>query len=116
MGQLTLQLPDTLQYQLEGLAQREGVQLSQYIFYILTRQVGTTYVVQVVPSEAIAQQEIDYQNLLQRWRKDTINIPGTVEEILAKREIVEPEPELQPEIIAKLHQLIAHKSQVLKER
>jgi len=66
--------------------------------------------------KAIAQQKIDYQNLLQKWHKDTINTPGTVKELLAKREIVEPEPELQPEIIAKLHQLMAHKSQILKER
>lgn len=35
MAQLTLEIPDTLHHQLEGLAQREGVQLTQYILYIL---------------------------------------------------------------------------------
>jgi hypothetical protein len=103
MAQLTLELPDTLHHQLEGLARREGVQLTQYILYILTRQVGSLYAVQVISEEAVAQQEVDYLTLRQQWGKAS---PTQVEEVLAKREIVEPEPELKPEVIEKLRQRI----------
>ncbi len=57
MAQLTLELPDTLHHQLVGLAEREGIQLTQYILYILTRQVASVYTVQVMPAEAVVQQE-----------------------------------------------------------
>lgn len=67
MAQLTLEIPDTLHHQLEGLAQREGVQLRQYILYMLTHQVASAYTVQVMPAEAIAQQEAAYLALRQQW-------------------------------------------------
>ena len=103
MAQLTLELPDTLHHQLEGLAQREGVQLTQYILYILTQQVGSEYTVQVMPESSVAQQEAGYLALRQQWRKGS---PAQVEEVLSKREVVEPEPELKPEVIEKLRQRI----------
>ena len=103
MAQLTLELPDTLHHQLEGLAQREGVQLTQYVLYILTQQVASVYTVQVIPEEAIRQQEAAYLALRQQWGKVS---PIQVEEVLAKREVIEPEPELKPEVIVKLRQRI----------
>jgi len=106
MAQLMLELPDTLHRQLAGLAKREGVQLTQYILYILTRQIGSGYTVQVISEESVAQQEADYLALRQQWGKAS---PARVEEILAKREVVEPEPELKPEVIEKLRQRIEEK-------
>lgn len=106
MAQLTLELPDTLHHQLEGLAQREGVQLTQYILYLLTRQVGSVYTIQVMSEAAVAQQEADYLALRQQWGQAS---PAQVEEILAKREVVEPEPELKPEVIEKLRQRLEEK-------
>ena|SRR5688500_17536368 len=103
MAQLTLELPDTLHHQLEGLAQHEGVQLTHYILYILTRQVDSVYTVQVIPEDVVAQQEVDYLALRQQWGKAS---PKQVEEVLAKREVIEPEPELRPEVIEKLRQRI----------
>lgn len=106
MGVLTLELPDTLQHQLEGLARREGVQLAQYILYLLTRQITSPYSVQVVSPENIAQQQMAYTTLLQQWQQSE---SSRIDEILAKREVVEPEPELRPEIIAKLQKKITDK-------
>lgn|SRR5690606_4146616 len=106
MAQLTLELPDTLHHQLESLAQREGVQLTQYILYILTRQAGAGYTVQVLSEETVRQQEADYLALRQQWRKAS---SAQVEEVLAKREPVEPEPELKPELIEKVRQRIEEK-------
>ncbi|NOZ06964.1 MAG: toxin-antitoxin system HicB family antitoxin [Chloroflexi bacterium] len=104
MGQLTLQLPKTLHNQLEVLAQSEGLQLDQYVFYILTRQVMPAYIAQVVPKEVVSQQETDYAELLQKWEKAS---PAKVKEVLAKREVVEAEPELRSETVAKLQARIA---------
>lgn len=106
MAQLLIELPDTLHYQLEGLARREGVQLNQYVLYILTRQVSSTYMVQVIPEEAVAQQEADYVALRQQWGKVS---PGQVEEVLARREPIEPEPELKSEVVEKLQRRINEK-------
>lgn len=106
MAQLTLELPDTLHHQLEGLAQREGVQLTQYILYILTRQVGSVYTVQVMSEASVAEQEADYLALRQQWGKAS---PHQVEEVLAKRNVVKPEPELKPDVVEKLRQRIEAK-------
>jgi hypothetical protein len=60
MSQLTLELPQTLHHQLETLAQSEGVSLSQYILFALTRQTTLSYHVQSVPEKDIAQQRSDF--------------------------------------------------------
>jgi hypothetical protein len=59
--------------------------------------------VQIIPEEIAAQQEAAYLALRQQWGKAS---PAQVEELLAKREAVEPEPELRPEVIKKLRQRI----------
>jgi len=106
MVQLMFELPDTLHDQLEGLAEREGVQLPQYILYILTHQVRPVYTVQIMSEEAVAEQEAAYLALRQEWGKASLT---QVEEILAKREVVEPEPELTPELIERVRQRIKEK-------
>ena len=54
------------------------------------RKLGRGITVQIMSGEAIAEQEAAYLALRQEWGK----VSSTqVEEILAKREVVEPEPE-----------------------
>jgi HicB family len=103
MSRLTLRLPETLHHQLTGLADREGVSLNQYIVYALTRQTTSAYTV-VPATESPATQMQDFQALLQQLRS------GSDEEInavLADREVVEPEPELMPEVLARVRSVIA---------
>jgi hypothetical protein len=64
MGRFTLRLPQTLHYELENLAQLEGVSLNQYIVYALTRQISPAYTVQVLPETAVAEQKANYHHLL----------------------------------------------------
>jgi HicB family len=107
MSRLTLRLPETLHHQLTGLADREGVSLNQYIVYALTRQTTSAYTV-VPATESPAAQMQDFQSLLQQLRS------GSDEEIngaLADREVVEPEPELTPEVLARVRSVIAARKQ-----
>jgi hypothetical protein len=55
----------------------------------------------MVDSPEARQQEAAYLALRQQWGKAS---PAQVEEVLAKREMVEPESELRPEAIEKLRQ------------
>lgn len=104
MGQLTLTLPETLHRQLESSAKHEGVQLDQYILYILSRQTNLIYSIQVMTDEDITQQETNYAAFRQRW--DTASAEE-IKSFLADREVIEPEPDLPSEIILKLKQRIA---------
>ena len=104
MNQLTLELPKTLHQQLKILAKDEGVQLQQYILYVLTQQVTSTYAVHVVSTKAIAQQEEAYKALRHRWAEAPIS---DIDEILAKREVVQPEVDLDPEVVKRLQEQIA---------
>jgi hypothetical protein len=65
---------------------------------------GRRFSVQVLPPEAVAQQRRDFEAFMQSLGSAT---DAQVEEFLAQREVVEPEPELQPEIVTKLRQKIA---------
>lgn len=105
MSRLTLRLPETLHQHLIKLAETEGVSLNQYIVYALTRQAVSTEFIQVTSEKEIIEQEQSFQTLLQGL--------GTASEIqiksvLAEREIVQPEPELTPEIITSLQQKITN--------
>ncbi len=103
MSRLTLRLPETLHHQLTGLADREGVSLNQYIVYALTRQTTSAYTI-VPATESPTAQMQDFQSLLEQLRS------GSDEEIsavLADREVVEPEPELTPEVLARVRSVIA---------
>ncbi len=106
MGQLTLSMPKTLYHELEGLADNEGVALNEYILYILSRQVAEAYTVKVATKEELELQEIGFKSLMEKWGKAS---SAEVEEIIKKREVVEPEPELSPDVVKKLKNKIADK-------
>jgi len=103
MSRLTLRLPETLHQQLINLAQSEGVSLNQYIVYALTRQVALAYTVDTTPVEEVNQQQQAFQTLL----KDLGQASSTeIKSALDNREVVQPEEELSPEIIAHFQQRI----------
>ena len=106
MSELTLQLPDTLVHRLETLAQTEGVSLDRYIVYTLTRQASLADTIQVSSPEEIAQQKANYSARLQKIRKVS---DAQIDEILASRDPVEPEPDLRPEVVEKVRKLIANR-------
>jgi len=99
MSRLTLRLPETLHQQLAHLADREGVSLNQYIVYALTRQATSSDQVQVKSEAEVLQQQEAFQQLKQRLRQSS---RVEVEAILAQRERVEPEADLQPDVVARL--------------
>ena len=103
MSRLTLRLPETLHQQLARLADSEGVSLNQYIVYALTRQVTFAYVVQATPLEEVDQQHQAFQAFLQELGQVSA---VEIKSVLEKREVVEPEQELSPEIIARLQHRI----------
>jgi len=109
MSRLTLRLPDTLHQQLIHLAESEGVSLNQYIVYALTRQSSINYTVQPIPKQETNQQQSDFNDLLQKLGKGSAN---EIEIALAEREIVEPEKELTPEIIAQFQKQLQNKEKI----
>lgn len=99
MSRLTLRLPETLHQQLTNLAEGEGISLNQYIVYALTRQVSSAYTVEAISKEDLAKQQENFDNLLaQLGTADEKEI----ENVLAQREITNPEPELTPDVIDRL--------------
>ncbi|TAF04343.1 MAG: toxin-antitoxin system HicB family antitoxin [Nostocales cyanobacterium] len=109
MSRLTLRLPETLHQQLIKLAETEGVSLNQYIAYALTRQAVSTNFIQATPEKEIIEQEQSFKTLLQGLVKASEN---QMKLILAEREVVQPEAELSPEIIASLQQRISNTTRV----
>lgn len=103
MSRLTVQLPETLHQQLTHLAEGEGVSLNQYIVYALTRQVTMAYRVQDLPIKEVNQQQQDFQALVKKLGQASST---EVKSILDRREMVEPEAELSPDIIARFQQRI----------
>lgn len=101
MSRLTLRLPETLHQQLIHLAESEGVSLNQYIVYALTRQVALAYTVQATPSEDVQQQQQAFQSLLNELGQASAT---EVKSVLDQREVVQPEAELNPEIVARFQQ------------
>ena len=77
MSRLTLRLPDSLHQQLEQMAETEQISLNQYIVYALTRQLTM-------------QTSFD-----------------EIQQALAAREMVVPEPGLTPEVVESLRAKIA---------
>ncbi|MBE9230748.1 toxin-antitoxin system HicB family antitoxin [Cuspidothrix issatschenkoi LEGE 03284] len=99
MSRLTLRLPETLHQHLIKLAETEGVSLNQYIVYALTRQAVSTEFIQVTSEKEIIEQEQIFKTPLQRLGKA---YESQIKSVLAERDIVQPEAELTPEIIASL--------------
>jgi len=105
MGQVKLELPQTLQKELEAKAKAEGIALAQYIVYALTRQANNGYFVHVASPEEIEQQRQQFAALLETWGNAASE--EDVDAFLAAREIAEPEPELTPELVSKVQARIA---------
>ncbi|GAB4578752.1 MAG: hypothetical protein Fur0022_14880 [Anaerolineales bacterium] len=108
MSRLTVRLPDTLHQQIEARAEEEGVSMNQYIVFALTRQVAQDYNVQQQSEKMVAEQRAHYRTLL-----DTLGRASfpDIQAVLNERERVEPEMGLTPEVVDKLRQRIAAKSQ-----
>jgi hypothetical protein len=106
MSEVTLRLPKTLHRNLEMLAEKEEVPLTQYIIYILSRQVPGSYMVHVVPENDAAEQKASFDGLLGKWRS---GLSVDADKVLSEREQAEPEAELTPELVSRLKDQIAQR-------
>jgi hypothetical protein len=104
MSKVEISVPDTLFYQLQSMAMKEGVSLEQYIVFALTRQTMLTPAIHKVPKKDVERQCKDFTERMKRLGKSS---PEELEKTLRERERVEPEPDLNPEIVARLEQRIA---------
>ncbi|MBN1659017.1 MAG: toxin-antitoxin system HicB family antitoxin [Anaerolineae bacterium] len=112
MGRLTLRLPETLHRQLEQQARLEGISLNQYLVYALTRQVSSAYTVTAISEHAVQEQREAYEALRQRLGSAT---DDQVQAVLAQREHVEPEPELDPQLMSRLRERIGRARESARE-
>ena len=99
MSRLTLRLPETLHRQLESQARQENVSLNQYLVYALTRYATSSYNVTALSEQEVEQQRADYERLRKSLRRGT---PDEVRAALDEAEHVAPEPDLDPELAARL--------------
>lgn len=104
MSRLTLRLPETLHRQLETQAKREGVSLNQYVVYVISRQLTQSYTVHAIPEETVTQQRAQFTALLRELGQAS---PEAIRAVLAARDHVESEPELTPEVVARLQARLA---------
>lgn len=105
MSRLTVRLPDSLHHQLIAQAKSEGVSLNQYLVYSLSRQASMgKYVVQPVPAEQLAAEAKAFEELLAKAPKAS---SAEIKQVLAERESVAPEAELDPEAVEYLEQNLA---------
>ncbi|EDX83990.1 hypothetical protein S7335_1687 [Synechococcus sp. PCC 7335] len=103
MSRLTLRLPETLHSQLSQLAENEGVSLNQYIVYSLTRQIGASYTVQVLPEAAVNQQQAD----LNRWLQSSEPCSeAEATEILSERETAPEQSQLSAETVSRFQAML----------
>jgi hypothetical protein len=105
MSQLTLELPETLHHQLHSLAQNEGVSLSQYVLFALTRQVTLSYTVRSVPETETAQQRLAFAALLNNLGQTSFS---EIEKVMQEREVVDPETGLTSEVVKRLQSRITN--------
>lgn len=105
MSQLTLKLLQALNKQLIYLAENEENSLHQYIVYVLTHQIALNcnYRVRKTIAEELKQQEEDFQTFLSGLGQVSLQ---EAKAILDSRELVDPEPELSPDIIARFQKRI----------
>ena len=99
MTRFTLRLPDSLHKLLEEQARREQVSLNQFLVYALTRQVTADYFITATPPEYVRQQREAWQALLTDLGTAS---PEEVQRAMDEREQVEPEPDLDPELVERL--------------
>jgi predicted RNase H-like HicB family nuclease len=105
VSQLIVQIPETLHRQLESLARSEGVSLSQYIVFTLTRQGTQGYTVHAVPGKEIAKQRRTFAELLQNLGQASF---AEIEQVMQEREVVTPGKGLTPEVVKRLQNRIAN--------
>lgn len=103
MGRFTLRLPETLHNELEARAQQEGVSLNQYVVYMLTRQVASSYTIQVMPENTVKEQQTSYEKLLDSLGEASLE---QTKAFLAERETAELEEGLSKDDIAQLEKRI----------
>jgi hypothetical protein len=107
MSRLTVHLPDTLYNQLAAQAKREGVSLSQYVVYALTRHLTQSYTVQRLSEETVVQQQAQFSALLQALGQAS---PAILPAALAAREQVASESALTSEVVTRLRARLANAS------
>jgi hypothetical protein len=88
------------------LAEKEEVPLTQYIIYVLSRQVPRSCTVQVLSEDDAAEQKVSFDHLLNSWGSVST---AEADRILDERETVEPEADLSPELISSLKKRIAQR-------
>ena len=111
MSRLTLRLPETLHQKLARVAEEEGISLNQYIVYALTRQTSSNPTLQASISGILvahSSQDIEQQKTSLQAFKDSLPKaePGEIDAILARRELVDCEPELTSDMIDRLREKI----------
>ncbi len=109
MGHIQVNLPETLHRQIENIAQKESVSLSQYVIYALTRQITMGYTVQPVFEKELREQKADFEKTV-----ESLGPPASSEKMrqfMAVREIGEPERELPPEVVRRLQKKISDQAQ-----
>lgn len=99
MSRLTVRLPATLHQQLARMAEDEGVSLNQYVVYALTRQMSASYTVRALSEDDVARQKQRLTSQIEQLDKAP---SADIERALAARDVVEPESELTPDLIARL--------------
>ena len=88
---------------IEAIARDEGIPLSQYVLYALTRQVNSAYRVQPTSAAEQLRTQKSWQALQQSLGRAS---EEELDRLLAEREPVAPEAELSPALIARLQQRI----------
>jgi hypothetical protein len=103
MNDVTLTLPDAIYRRLMLLAQDEGLSLSQYLLNAMTAHAVANYCVHGTSGPERLQQRAEFLALLDRLGTAS---DEEIDRVLAEREPVEPEPELDAETISKFRALI----------
>lgn len=106
MSRLTVRLPSTLHRQLTMLASSEGISLNQYIVYALTRQSSQAYTIRQIAEADVEQQRATFDQLLESLGEAS---DEEIANVLAKRDVVEPESEIEKEALSQFKKRIQEK-------
>lgn len=107
MKEIIVKVPEPLFSNLEAQAKSEGITLDEIVVYALTRQTTPAYRVLERSDEDLQAQQRRHEALTQSLRKNGKQISiEEAEQILAEREQIEPETELDGETIEKLKSVL----------
>ncbi len=104
MSQIAITVPETLRHQLETMSRKEGVSLEQYVVFALTRHATLASLIRNAREEDPESQLKEFKARRERLGKTSRE---ELAEILGERELVEPESDLNPEIVSQLKKRIA---------